>query len=425
MTPIPADQLIATVIATICLYTGFLVITRISLVKEKRECLYFFITALMAAAWALQPFINPLYYDYRWVSALAITLSAVLYTTFIFSTQVKIIIRIISLISATLVMYWLGLGIGRTEIFTLYFSLAMFPLLLLINIMLYYYYIMHQSRLHGSIAAMMTLMILGGAYDTIKMSQPIPDIPASTLSCMIFVLVIGYNIIQRGYLHMHGWRDYAIELEEKKKLEEMQNRQLHRINIESILMLSQTIEAKDPYTRGHCLRVRNYSRAIGVRLGFSSEQLLRLEFSAILHDIGKIGIPGKILNKPGALSEEEFDAIKKHPVIGADILSKVQFYKPIVGHVRHHHEHRDGKGYPDGLSGTDIPLESRILSVADVYDALITDRPYRKGMESSAALTILKSMVPDKLDPEIVSMFIERGIYTLTHGQVDDMNFLY
>lgn len=171
-----------------------------------------------------------------------------------------------------------------------------------------------------------------------------------------------------------------------------------------ILTLLNAIEAKDPYTQGHVVRVRVLSEAIGVAMGLSETDLNHLRIGAMLHDIGKIGLRDWLLRKPESLTEAEYeDEVRRHPVIGATILEPLRYPHDIMSMVRHHHERLDGSGYPDGLSGNQIPLLTRIISVADIYDALRYDRPYRKGAAPEQVLAYLLSLANDgKLDIAVV-----------------------
>ncbi|BBW97000.1 HD domain-containing phosphohydrolase [Geobacillus icigianus] len=177
-----------------------------------------------------------------------------------------------------------------------------------------------------------------------------------------------------------------------------------------ITVLTAALDARDPYTAGHSLRVAHYARAIGEKLALPPEQLEVLYRSALLHDIGKIGIPDAVLLKEGKLSEEEFAWIKKHPVIGESILREIQPLEPVeplLPGIRSHHERIDGKGYPDGLRGEDIPLFGRIIAVADAFDAMTSDRPYRKGMEIHQAAAILRQGKGTQWDEEMVEAFLQ------------------
>ena len=165
------------------------------------------------------------------------------------------------------------------------------------------------------------------------------------------------------------------------------------------------IDAKDRYTQEHIGRVRKLAVAIARRLGLSDADVQAIEIGAALHDVGKLGIPEHILNKPGRLTDDEFTLVKKHAEIGARILEPVNFPGPVMGVVKHHHEKWDGSGYPDGLVGQDIPLGGRILAVADVYDALTSDRPYREGWTHERALLHIQDTTGTHFDPSVVAAF--------------------
>jgi HD-GYP domain-containing protein (c-di-GMP phosphodiesterase class II) len=180
-------------------------------------------------------------------------------------------------------------------------------------------------------------------------------------------------------------------------------RQLEHGYTEVITALVAAVEAKDPYTRGHTQRVAELSVSIGQHLGLSPERLRVLNQAAILHDIGKIGVPDAILNKPGPLTDAEFAAVREHPVRGYEIVKPLRSLQRELGGIRWHHERIDGSGYPDGLRGETIPLEARIIAVADVYDALTSRRPYRDAMHVARALAIIGADAPSRLDEQCVA----------------------
>jgi HD-GYP domain-containing protein (c-di-GMP phosphodiesterase class II) len=170
--------------------------------------------------------------------------------------------------------------------------------------------------------------------------------------------------------------------------------------------LAETIEKRDPYTGGHTKRVMNYSIAIGKAMGLSKKEIENLRLAAILHDVGKIGVRDNILLKEDRLDPEELEKMNMHPQYGSDILSHVKKLRDIIPGVRGHHERIDGKGYPDNLRDGDIPIIARIIAVADTFDAMTTDRPYRKAMSSEAAFEELRKNSGIQFDKDVVEAFI-------------------
>src|SRR6195256_3491714 len=163
---------------------------------------------------------------------------------------------------------------------------------------------------------------------------------------------------------------------------------------ESVLFsLARSIEGKDPYTHGHCERLSDYSARLGEHLGLSEDQLIALRRAGIVHDVGKIAVPDAILLKPGSLTAAEWTLIREHPVVGERICAPLKSFRFVLPIIRHHHEKFDGSGYPDGLRGEEIPVTARVLQVVDVYDALTTDRPYKKAFSITDALQTMKEEV--------------------------------
>ena len=173
----------------------------------------------------------------------------------------------------------------------------------------------------------------------------------------------------------------------------------------AIRMLAAAIDAKDPYTRGHSERVKDYSLVIARQMGYGVAELERVEIAALLHDVGKIGIDDRILRKPTNLTPEEFEVMKTHPDKGANILAQIAQLSDIIPGTRGHHENYDGSGYPNGLKGEDIPLLARIITIADTFDAMTTDRPYQKAFTLEFALNRIRTMAAIKYDPKIVEAF--------------------
>lgn len=177
---------------------------------------------------------------------------------------------------------------------------------------------------------------------------------------------------------------------------------MRRNYFETMNVLVRAIEANDPYTSGHSLRVSIYSEAIARELGLPQNKIDMIKSAALLHDIGKIGIDKNILNKNGKLEKDEFDTIKSHPEIGATIISDMSYLSNLSDIIKHHHERNDGKGYPDGLDHDSIPLETSILTIADSFDAMTTDRPYRLALSLDDALNELKLNSGTQFNPDII-----------------------
>ncbi len=179
------------------------------------------------------------------------------------------------------------------------------------------------------------------------------------------------------------------------------------LSVEVMEALANTIDAKDKYTNGHSIRVALYSRMISEKMGLSEEKCENIYYMGLLHDIGKIGVPNEIINKPARLSEEEYEIIKTHPVIGYEILSKIKSKPELLKGARWHHERFDGKGYPDNLTGENIPLEARIIAVADAYDAMTSNRSYRKYLSQDIVREEIKKNSGTQFDSEIARYMLE------------------
>jgi putative nucleotidyltransferase with HDIG domain len=247
--------------------------------------------------------------------------------------------------------------------------------------------------------------ILFGYFFAVGISKPIRGLAASS------------RAISRGEFHQRSpvrgaaeiselaenFNKMASDIEEYiEKLKEAaeENRELF---IGSIRMLAAAIDEKDPYTRGHSGRVAKYSMIIARELGLSAEELDKLRVAALLHDVGKIGVEDRVLKKPGSLTQEEFDLMKQHTVKGANIMRPVSQLKEMLPGIELHHEHMDGRGYPYGLQGNQIPLMARIIGVADTLDAMTTNRPYQSAMDIEFALNRIKSLTGSKFDAVVVN----------------------
>ena len=181
---------------------------------------------------------------------------------------------------------------------------------------------------------------------------------------------------------------------------------IQKVYLSTIEVLATAIDAKDPYTQGHSRRVTQYSVAIAEELSLSPKEIESIRYAGLLHDVGKIGIKDSIIRKPGRLTDEEYAIIKKHPAIGAKILRPVDFLADKIPGVLHHHEYYDGRGYPEHLTGESIPLAGRIICVADAFDAMTTNRPYRKGLSVKTAVGELQKFSGKQFDPVCVEAFM-------------------
>ena len=260
-----------------------------------------------------------------------------------------------------------------------------------------------QALVFASIVVLAAIVV--GYFFAVGISGPIRGLAAST------------RAISRGEFHQRSVARGALEISELaenfnkmagdieefiEKLKEAaeENRELF---IGSIRMLAAAIDEKDPYTRGHSGRVAKYSTLIGQELGLSAEELDKLRISALLHDVGKIGVEDRVLKKPGALTPEEFALMKQHTVKGANIMRPVSQLKEVLPGIELHHEHIDGRGYPYGLSGAQIPLMARIIGVADTFDAMTTNRPYQTAMDLDYAMERIRALAGTKFDTVVVN----------------------
>lgn len=188
-------------------------------------------------------------------------------------------------------------------------------------------------------------------------------------------------------------------------VEELKSEQ-KKICEQAVKSMLRALDAKDHYTFGHSMRVAFYSLELGREIGLNEEELYQLEMSALFHDIGKIGVPDSVLLKPSRLDEEEFQAMKLHPSLSYEILSDFEVFRDVARYAKHHHERYDGRGYPDGLKGEEIPFFSRIILIADTFDAMTSTRPYRKGLSYDIAFSELKEFAGSQFDPNLVDHFI-------------------
>ncbi len=210
----------------------------------------------------------------------------------------------------------------------------------------------------------------------------------------------------------------TVVAERTKELEDsyLKLKAAHR---QAMFGLAEAIEAKDPYTKGHCGRVAAFCLVLAQESGYPAEGLETLEFGAFLHDIGKIGIRDSVLLKPGPLDEDEWLHMREHPVKGCEIANQIEALRPIMPAVRNHHERWDGKGYPDGLSGDRIPLAARLVAIADAYDAMATDRPYKRALGLAQCEALLRKNAGSMYDPELIEVFCSRHVGAIYRADYD------
>jgi putative two-component system response regulator len=231
------------------------------------------------------------------------------------------------------------------------------------------------------------------------------------------VLLTGYadlstaiEAINRGEVfrfHVKPWMDEEIVRTVEEGVRRFHLvRSLRHGDEATLRSIAQTIELKDPYTRGHCDRVAAFALGIAEALGLPEETQRAIRHGSWLHDCGKIGVPESILNFPGKLPEADFEVIKKHPGWGADVGRQANLPQAVINIILHHHERFDGLGYPTGAKGTEIPLEARIVAVADVFDAMSTDRPYAKGRDREDVVREMGIIRGTALDPQLVDIFL-------------------
>jgi hypothetical protein len=219
-------------------------------------------------------------------------------------------------------------------------------------------------------------------------------------SALVFIITISLAALDNAYVKSMHYMNQKVEEARQELAVQMEN-------IEDVVIsLARTIDAKDKYTEGHTERVSQYAVFLGERLGLSDRDLETLRIGALIHDLGKIGIDLNILNKPGRLTEEEFEQIKLHPLLGQQICSPLKALQEVGDIIRHHHEKLDGSGYPDGLQGEQISQNARIVAIVDIFDALTTERSYRAALTVEEALSIMKQEADQgKLDSLLLEEF--------------------
>ena len=230
--------------------------------------------------------------------------------------------------------------------------------------------------------------------------------PLSNLKRTIGAVVIAFEedkdfIRQQTLRLLHILVDFfSLSLENIYLLDDLKSAYFYTIKA-----IANSIEARDPYTKGHSERVARFSKAIAEEFNWDKNEIELIDWGGVLHDVGKIGIRDSILNKPGKFTDDEYNEIKLHPLIGTQIVKDISFLEPIIPYVLEHHERFDGKGYPGGMAGKNISIKGRLLAVADAFDAMTSDRPYRKALKPEDALKEILRNGGTQFDPEVVRAF--------------------
>ena len=218
-------------------------------------------------------------------------------------------------------------------------------------------------------------------------------------SVIVFLFIWAFHVIIKNIIATNE----AVKAQEEA---EKAKDEVKTLSVEVMEALAHTIDAKDEYTRGHSVRVANYSRMIADKMGMSPEDSENVYYMGLLHDLGKIGVPNEIINSPTKLTDEQYAVIKTHPGLGFDILSEIKSRPDLVIGARWHHERYDGKGYPDGKSGEDIPIMARIIAVADSYDAMTSNRSYRKYMPQDKVRSEIEKNMGTQFDPKVAECML-------------------
>lgn len=251
----------------------------------------------------------------------------------------------------------------------------------------------------------LSLNYFGGASVAILLARNTSDVDYSALTLIVPLLIISYLTFKTAMQRVDDARSHVTEL--------------NKLYLSTIETFAMWIDAKDQVTHGHIRRVQTVAVGLAREIGIKDEKLLKaIEAAALLHDMGKLAVPEHILNKPGKLTSGEFEKMKLHASVGAQILSAIDFPYPVVPIVRHHHENWDGSGYPDRLAGTDIPIGARVLAVVDCFDALTSDRPYRPKLSEEEATSILLERRGSMYDPLVVDAFMR--VHTLLGGKDEE-----
>lgn len=406
-----------TIVTGLCVATlaCLRLVTRFQSLDNWIEYLYVVLISLAISLWVLLPLLGghmPVNTDWMWLSILGVTFALNLYA---FSICRELLPRVViytgSLIFITLLLiipYSALLLTDETSPIWITWALLapacvfFFDTAIIIKLSLQV-----RDRLYIIAAAFLLIFSLCYAAETVLHFQQILIIGYiqenhlfGLIGALFLIYAVGFLAMDRAYLNSIISMNERVEKAREELAAQMEN-------IEDVVIsLARTIDAKDKYTEGHTERVSQYAVFLGERVGLSDRTLETLRIGALIHDLGKIGIDLDILNKPGKLTDDELAQIRLHPALGQQICSPLKALQEVADIIRHHHEKLDGSGYPDGLSGDQISLHARIVSIVDIFDALTTERSYRDALPVEEAMRIMKDEAAQgKLDSFLVAEF--------------------
>lgn len=408
---------LVTIVTGLCVATlaCLRLVTRFQSLDNWIEYLYVVLISLAISLWALLPLLGkhmPVSTDWMWLSILGVTFALNLYA---FSICRELMPRIIIytgslvLIAVLLIVpYSVLLLMNGTSPLWITLALLMptcvffFDTAMIIKLSLQV-----RDRLYIIVAAFLMMFSLCFAAEAVLHFQQIhltgyfhEDHLFGLIGALFLIYAVGFLAMDRAYLNSIISMNARVENAREELAAQMEN-------IEDVVIsLARTIDAKDKYTEGHTERVSQYAVFLGERVGLSDRTLETLRIGALIHDLGKIGIDLEILNKPGKLTADELAQIRLHPALGQQICSPLKALQEVGDIIRHHHEKLDGSGYPDGLTGDQISLHARIVSIVDIFDALTTERSYRDALPVEEAMRIMKEEAAQgKLDSSLVAEF--------------------
>ncbi|HOB11654.1 MAG TPA: HD-GYP domain-containing protein [Syntrophomonadaceae bacterium] len=377
-----------------------------SLLRNLAEHLYIAFLALTVSLWSFLPILSNdrvIHPQWQWLLLLAMVLSISWYTIYVCNRIIPLLAKYRHVLWAgvlLLLIPFVGLLVtaGGDPVWTLTASLVVGLIWGVDAFLMITAAYRLKDKLYILAAGFMVSLAISYAGGLWLTSSYLHLITLGSLLC--YVIIVSLAALDNAYLRSMHYMNQKVE-------EVRQELAAQTENIEDVVIsLARTIDAKDKYTEGHTERVSQYAVFLGERLGLSDRSLETLRIGALIHDLGKIGIDLNILNKPGKLTEEEFAQIQLHPALGQQICSPLKALQEVGDIIRHHHEKLDGSGYPDGLQGDQISLNARIVAIADIFDALTTERSYRAALSVDEALDIMREEAAQgKLDSSILYEF--------------------